>query len=259
MSSSHGSHRHQGGSVTDALYVRGDSVLHRLSPQVAICAAVAFVVAVVATPPTWWTAYACFALVLVTLARHAAVPYPLVLRRSVVELPFVAFALLLPLVATGPEVEVLGVGLSRGGLGDGATLLVRATLGVWTSILLAATQRPTALLRGLQRLRVPDVIVQIAGFMLRYLEVVLDDMRRMRVARESRGFRGRDLRQLPVVAHCAGALFIRSYERGERVHRAMLSRGYQGEMPDLSAMAGPHALPAPAGESTPVDRVPVHA
>lgn len=229
-----GSHRHQGGSVTDALYVPGNSALHRLRPQLAICAALVFVLAVVATPPAWWPAYGCFALVLAVLARHAAVPYRLVLRRSVVEAPFVVFALLLPLVATGPQIEVLGVGLSRGGVEDGATLLVRATLGVWTSILLAATQRPTALLRGLQRLRVPDVIVQIAGFMLRYLEVVLDDMRRMRVARDSRGFRGRDLRQLPVVAHSAGALFIRSYERGERVHRAMLSRGYQGAMPDLA-------------------------
>ena len=238
MSGAHGATQHHGGSVADALYVPGRSALHRLRPEVAICAALTFVVAIIAVPPSWWPAYVGFALVLVVTARLAAVPYALVLRRSVVELPFVTFALLLPLVAGGPQLEVLGVGLSRSGLGDGATLLVRATLGAWTSILLAATQRPTALLRGLHRLRMPDVVVQIAGFMLRYLEVVLDDLGRMRVARESRCFRGRDLRQLPVVAHAAGALFIRSYERGERVHRAMLSRGYQGTMPDLDALAG---------------------
>ena len=56
----------------------------------------------------------------------------------------------------------------------------------------------------------------------------------MRVARESRGFQGRDIRAARVVAHSAGALFIRSYERGERVHLAMLARGYDGTLPDLA-------------------------
>lgn len=229
-----GSHGRGCGSVADTLYVPASSVLHRLPPQVAILGALALVVTVVATPPAWPWAYAGFAVLLAGLARLAGVSYLLVLRRSVVELPFVTFAVLLPFVATGPQVDVLGMSLSSSGLADGATLLVRATLGVWTSILLAATQRPTSLLRGLETLRVPGVIVQIAGFMLRYLEVVLGEMRRMRVARLSRGFRPRDVRQLPVLAHSAGTLFIRSYERGERVHLAMLSRGYQGTMPDLS-------------------------
>ena len=88
---------------------------------------------------------------------------------------------------------------------------------------------------GLERLRVPNLLVQIMGFMVRYLDVVTDEMRRMRVARESRGFTARDVRHWPVIARSAGALFIRSYERGERVHLAMLSRGYTGTLPRLSA------------------------
>jgi cobalt/nickel transport system permease protein len=73
--------------------------------------------------------------------------------------------------------------------------------------------------------------VQIMSFMVRYGDVIADELRRMRIARESRGFSGRDVRAIPVVARSAGALFIRSYERGERVHLAMLSRGYDGTMP----------------------------
>jgi len=253
-----GSHGPRHGSVADALYVPGSSALHRLPPHVALVGAVGFVVAVVATPPAW-QAYAGFAVVLAGLAAVARVPYALVLQRSVVELPFVAFALLLPFVATGPHTEVLGLSVSSSGLADGATLLARATLGVWTSILLAATQRPVALLRGLERLRVPGVLVQIAGLMLRYLEVVLGEMRRMRVAREARGFRARDLRQLPTLAHAAGSLFIRSYERGERVHLAMLSRGYQGSMPDLGAVTDPRRRPARAPDAGARPRVPAHA
>jgi cobalt/nickel transport system permease protein len=70
--------------------------------------------------------------------------------------------------------------------------------------------------------------VQIMGFMVRYLDVVGDELARMRVALASRGFTPRDPRHWPVIARSAGALFIRSYERGERVHLAMVSRGYDG-------------------------------
>jgi cobalt/nickel transport system permease protein len=128
---------------------------------------------------------------------------------------------------------VLGLGLSEDGLWSAFNVLVKATLGVVTSILLAATTPLRALLAGLQRLRLPPLIVQIMTFMLRYAGVVADELRRMRIARESRGFVARDVRQAPVMAKSAGALFIRTYERGERVHLAMLSRGYQGTMPAL--------------------------
>jgi cobalt/nickel transport system permease protein len=74
-------------------------------------------------------------------------------------------------------------------------------------------------------------MVQIASFMLRYINVVNDEMQRMAVARASRGFEATGVKQWPVLATAAGALFIRSYERGERVHLAMIARGYQGDLP----------------------------
>ena len=141
--------------------------------------------------------------------------------------------LLLPFVATGPAGRgARPVGLSEHGLLGAWGLLAKGTLGVLASLLLAATTEPRALLAGLERLRMPALLVQIMGFMIRYLDVVTDEMRRMHVARESRGFRARDPRQWPVIAKSAGALFIRSYERGERVHLAMLSRGYDGRLPE---------------------------
>jgi cobalt/nickel transport system permease protein len=68
---------------------------------------------------------------------------------------------------------------------------------------------------------------------VRYADVITGEMRRMKIARESRAFEGNARAQLSVVATSAGALFIRSYERGERVHLAMLSRGYGGSLPVL--------------------------
>jgi cobalt/nickel transport system permease protein len=72
--------------------------------------------------------------------------------------------------------------------------------------------------------------------MLRYMNVVNDEMERMRIARAARGFEATGIQHWRILANSAGALFIRSYERGERVHLAMIARGYNGQMPqEISA------------------------
>ncbi|HEV7626334.1 MAG TPA: cobalt ECF transporter T component CbiQ, partial [Streptomyces sp.] len=136
-----------------------------------------------------------------------------------------------PFVAEGPYVEVLGLSLSGSGLWSAWNILAKGTLGVAASVILASTTELRELLLGLQRLRLPPMLVQIASFMIRYGDVITGEMGRMRIARLSRGFRARGVRQWGVLAKSAGALFIRSYERGERVHLAMISRGYDGTMP----------------------------
>jgi cobalt/nickel transport system permease protein len=191
----------------------------------------AFMIVVVATPRDWYAAYAVYGLAVATVIGVSRVPPTYILKRTVVEVPFLFFAVLLPFVATGPQTQVLGISVSQHGLEAGIALLVKGTLGVLASLTLAATTEPQALLHGLERLHLPQQLVQIMSFMVRYLDVVTDEMQRMKIARESRGFSARDPRQWPVLAKSAGALFIRSYERGERVHLAMLSRGYTGKMP----------------------------
>lgn len=217
-------------SRSDGLYRPGTSPIHRLPAHVKVVAALGFVIAVVSTPGRAWWAFAAYAGALVLVTAMAALAPRFVARGLVIELPFVVFALLLPLLAGGEQVEVLGLSLSRSGLADAATLLAKATLGIWTSMLLAGTTRPQELVAGLQRLRLPRLMVEILSFMVRYLDVVADDLRRMRIARDSRAFSARGPRHWGVLASTAGALFVRSYERGERVHLAMLSRGYAGRL-----------------------------
>lgn len=221
-----------------SIYRPADTPVHRLPPQCKLAAVVVFAVCVVATPRERFWAFAVDAVLLAVVAAVARIPVGLIARRMVIEVPFVLFALAIPLIGTGERVQVLGLSLSVPGLWAAWNILAKATLGVVASILLAATTEPRMMLLGAERLRLPRLLVQIATFMLRYLDVIVDQMGRMRIARESRGFVARDFRQAPVLAKSAGALFIRAYERGERVHLAMLSRGYTGEMPtirDISA------------------------
>ncbi|MCV2488945.1 cobalt ECF transporter T component CbiQ [Geodermatophilus sp. YIM 151500] len=220
----------------------GASPVHRLAAHPKLVAVLAFALVVVATPvhAAWApAAYAGYLLLVLTAAAVARVRPARLARGLLVELPFVAFALLLPFVSRGPRVEVLGLALSADGLAVGGGILAKATLSVLAATVLAATTEPRALLRGLERLRLPPLLVQILSFMIRYADVVAGELRRMRVARESRGFRGRHLGALRVLGPAVGALFVRSFERGERVHLAMLSRGYAGRLPGGSSEAVP--------------------
>lgn len=234
--------------LSDGLYVETGSPVHRLPAHVKVLVLLGFVLGVVATPREQVWAFGLHAAVLVAVVMIARLPAGLVARRTVVEIPFVVFAVALPFVAQGDRVAVtVGPGdgwwtlsLSEAGLLGAVNILAKATLGVVAAIVLAATTAPADLVSGLHRLRVPALFVAILHFMIRYVDIVVDDMRRMAVARASRGFRARHAGHVRVLATAAGALFVRSYERGERVHRAMLARGYTGVMPP-----GPPPPPSP--------------
>jgi cobalt/nickel transport system permease protein len=137
----------------------------------------------------------------------------------------------MPFFGSGEKIAVGPLDLYREGLIAGSGIVVKGTLGVMTAIILSTSTTAREILRGLERLRLPVLMVQIASFMLRYVNVVNDEMERMKVARESRGFEATGMKSWKVLATAAGALFIRSYERGERVHLSMLSRGYEGVLP----------------------------
>lgn len=215
------------------LHFHGHSPIHRLSPATKILGLLVFMLVVVATPGTSYVWFGGYLALLVGVIALSRVPASYLAKRMVIEIPIVVFALLMPVVATGPRIEVWELSLSQSGLISAWTLLAKATLGVLAGLTLAATTEPHDIVRGLQRLRLPMLLVQILAFMIRYLDVITDDLRRQTIALRSRGFDPRSPRHWPVLAKSAGALFIRSYERGERVHLAMLSRGYDGSLPRL--------------------------
>ncbi|MFE5537619.1 cobalt ECF transporter T component CbiQ [Streptomyces sp. NPDC056492] len=223
------------------LYRHGHSPVHGLPPHCKLAAAFAFVVVVVSTPREAVWAFALYAVLIAAVAAAARIPAGFLLRRLLIEVPFVAFAVLMPFVAQGERVEVLGMSLSVSGLWGAWNVLAKGTLGVAASVLLASTTELRALLLGLQRLKLPPLLVQIASFMIRYGDVITGELRRMSIARRSRGFEAGGIRHWGVLAKTAGALFIRSYERGERVHLAMVSRGYAGSMPVIDEVVATRA------------------
>ena len=165
------------------------------------------------TPREQMWAFGLYAALILGVVLMAGLSPLLVLKHMAVEIPFVIFAVLLPFIAEGPTTEVAGLTLSIEGLWGAWNILIKGSLGVAASVVLAATTDPRALLLGLERLKMPPIMVHIATFMLRYFEVVFGEMQRMKVARESRGFQAKHLGHIRVLAHSAGALHP-LYERG---------------------------------------------
>ncbi len=223
-----------GAGHAHALYVHEHSSIHKLAPEAKLVAAFLFVVAAAVTPREAVWAFLVDALALVAVIVAAKLPVRFVLARLLVVVPFIAFAFLVPFIASGEQVELWGISVSRDGLWGMWNIIAKATIGATVSIVLAATTEIPELLRGLAILKVPAPITAIAMFMVRYLELVATELGRMRVAMTARGYDPRWLWQARPIAASAGSMFIRSYERGERVHAAMLSRGYTGTMPDLN-------------------------
>jgi cobalt/nickel transport system permease protein len=220
------------------VYQPRQSLIHRLDPRVKILIALWFILNVVTLPEGAWVSQGFLLGTMIFLSWRAQLGPLYTIRRAFIALPFVLAALPLPFLTPGPVLWVvpgLGWTLTITGSIRFLTILVRTWIAVQAGILLSATTGVSDLLWGLQRLRVPKLIVSIIGFMVRYLFVLADEVLRMLRARASRSPRLRGVKRPGIVwqgrfaGMMVGSLFLRSLERSERVHAAMLSRGYDGE------------------------------
>ena len=219
--------------------VAGDptSPIHRLDPRAKILGFAGITVVGVSTPLHAWPAFGACLAALVAIAVVARVGPGILWSRMKVILPLVMFvAAFVPFVRGGPTVQVGPLPLSEAGLATFALVTAKAAVGAFSAILLGTTTGFPDILHGLERLRMPRLLTVIAAFMYRYVFVIVDEARRMRAALAARAYRPRHLGQVAALGRLVTALFLRSYERGERVYLAMVARGYAGTMPRLAVL-----------------------
>ena len=223
-------------------YSDRDSLIHRLDPRTKLVTTFLFITAVALTPPDGWPSYALHVAILAIWLLLSRVPVSYVLKRSLVVLPFVVLiAIFIPFfhegeVAGSYNIWLWQVSVTYSGLEILRNILIRAWLSILSLILLTSTTRLPELLRGLEQLHMPKVIVMLLSFMYRYIFVLVDEVMRMKQARDSRNFGGRRWWQIRTIGNMIGTLFIRSYERGERVYAAMVARGFDGRSRTLKRL-----------------------
>lgn len=214
----------------------GASVMHKLEPRVKTAAFTLFVL--LSTLLSSRTALILAAGFLLLLACLARLSFSRLAMRLLCVLPFVgAVCLLLPFMTPGEVLwrwqgGLISLAISKEGLDRALVVGLRALVAVMALNLMVATTGSTRLFRALSSLGVPGVFLQLIELTIRYIFVVAEELGRMRQARAARGFvPGKHLfcrRTLTDLGQMVGALFIRSWMRGERIYLAMLARGYAG-------------------------------
>lgn len=225
-------------------YREGSSLIHRLDPRIKLLGTLAFILVVTNIPAPGWPAFLLMAGLALLLVHLAEIPFLEALKRSSIALPFAGVvALSIPFTQAGTVLWQTRWGnwtlsVTDAGLHLFLSVVIKAWLAVLVSGLLVATTPFPKLLRAMRTLHIPPALVSTISFMYRYLFVLVDEAMRMQTARDARSVgSGRTIWwRAKVLGGMIGSLFIRSYERSERIYSAMLSRGFAGEIRSMDHM-----------------------
>jgi len=233
-------------------YQAGESLIHRLDPRVKVVVTVLFILSNVLLPDGAWLAFMLAWGMVVVVNLLARLRWDYALKRSFIALPFALAAVTVIFNLPGQTVFTLNLGPWQLTATDAclirfSSIVIRSWLSVQMAILLTATTQFPDMMHALRHLRVPQLLVAVISFMYRYLFVLADEVMRLLRAREARSARrpgggggGTVLWRAKVAGHMVGQLFLRSYDRSDRVYNAMLARGYQGHFLTLN----PHVMQA---------------
>jgi cobalt/nickel transport system permease protein len=221
-------------------FIPRHSPVHRADARLKFVIVFAAVLGIALLPVGSFAAYLITWVALTAASIAARLGAFRLVRGSWVVLPFALVALPLLFTREGETVIAFGLGpldltITDTGIRDVLSIILKSWLSVQAALLLTYTTPFSSLVDALRALHLPAIIVNIISFMYRYLAVLLDEAGRMSRARQARSAaapQGRSggsvVWRARVTGSMVGSLFIRSYERSERVYAAMLARGFDG-------------------------------
>ncbi len=231
-------------------YHEKESFIHHLDPRVKAAVTVAFIVSNALLPDGAWLAFVFAWLFLLAANALSRLGINYTFKRSLIALPFALIAVTVLFSVSGkPLYSFLFLKwnfiITDAGLLRFVSILIRSWLSVQIALLLVAVTRFPDLIHALEHLRVPAILTTIIAFLYRYLFVLTDEVLRLLRARESRSAATAGKRsgggvawRAKIAGNMTGQLFLRSYERSDRIYNAMLSRGYSGHLYTLN----PHEM-----------------
>lgn len=203
----------------------------KLTPQTRLFCALVMVFSIVLTSETQgrnFLLYGGFILGLITISQ---ITLKTLLKRITIESLFIATILLGTLFTEGKTIcfQWYGLTITKEGILLLFMTFSKALLCLCILNILTMTTSVNDLLKGLTALKVPPIIISIIAGMMRYLEVLIEEFKTMKRAGESRNlWHSQGHQKRLIIGNMFGSLFIRTFDRGERIYYAMLSRGYNG-------------------------------
>lgn len=209
-----------------------DTLVHRLDPRAKLIATLFFLFTVISFPKYEIAALLPFFIYPMLLMTIGEIPFMFIFRKVVAVSPFAIFiGIFNPLLDSGQVLIFSGFAVSAGWLSF-ISILLKFTLTVSTALLLIATTSFPNVCHALRQLGLPSIFVSQLSFLYRYIFVLMEETMRIVRARDMRSY-GKRGRGIKIFVRIVGILFIRTVERAERIYFAMLSRGFQGDMPSL--------------------------
>jgi len=207
-----------------------NTFVHRLDPRVKLAVTLLFLFTVISFSKYETVALLPFFLYPMLLMTLGEIPFMFILRKVIIVSPFAVFiGIFNPLLDSGHVTIFQGLNISAGWISF-FSILLKFTLTVSTALLLVATTSFPNVCHACRRLGIPSVFVSQLSFLYRYIFVLMEETMRIVRARNMRSY-GQNGTGMKVFVRIAGILFIRTVERAERIYNAMLSRGFQGDMP----------------------------
>jgi cobalt ECF transporter T component CbiQ len=208
------------------------------APPVARLLGAAAVAAGAATLPHGaWGPLAVLAMPVLATAAIARLPLTRLLARMAGPLAFVLLASigLLVLVPGEPAAQVGPVAVTREGIARFGFVVGRAIVALGAAVVLVSTTSFPDLLHALRTLRLPLVVTTALGLAYRLLYLLVDELERLQRAARSRNAGRGEAGRRRLLVGVSAAVLGRAYARAERTHRAMVARGYRGDLPSLQA------------------------
>ncbi len=211
------------------LLAMGDSAVHRVDARAKVLTTLVFIVCVVSFGRYELAAMLPFCLYPVALLAYGNLPAGYIARKTAVVIPFAVLVGLFNPLFDRQVLLQLGPLDIWGGWVSCASIVVRALLTACAAIVLVAVTGFPAICAALERLGMPRVFAVQLLFLHRYIFVLADEAVRVVRARQLRAG-GRKRPGINQFGPMVGHLLLRTWERAERVHMAMLARGFTGEM-----------------------------
>lgn len=228
-------------------YYHAESPLHRLDPRVKVVLTVAFILSNALLPDGAWSAFGLAWIVILFANHFSNLGIEFSFKRSFIALPFALAAVSAIFMPAGQPLAEWTLGPLQliptdAGVLRFISIMLRAWLSVQAGIMLVAVTPFPDMIHAFEHLRVPAILTTIIAFLYRYLFVLTDEVMRLLRARDARSAALPGLKsgrsvfwRAKIAGNMAGQLFLRSYERSDRIYNAMLARGYQGQLRTLRA------------------------
>lgn len=195
-----------------------NSIIHRLSPNIKLIFTFSFIVFIILTYPEKVFIFFIYLMLIFLIIILSKIPVIYVLKKSSIIFPFVIFV-------------TLSIPFFKENFVDGLLIFWNCFIKSWISILimiiLSSTTKFSELLKSLEYFKFPKILIMLLAFMYRYIFLLIDEAMKLERAYNSRYFGGKVIKQIRMIGNIIGLLFIRTYERGERVYMAMCSRGFE--------------------------------